>query len=819
MSTYRTGTVSVTNGSAVIAGSGTAWAVALVAGGMFSSAGIAVPIASVDSDTQITLDYEWPGITASGATYSIALENAAAASVVDLNTTLSRVLVTLSLAGIHPDASGTIAERDAISLGVGDKGFLFLHAEIGVGFAFYRWTGTAWEGPFAVQGATGPHGDPGIIGTWLGPWATATAYVVNDVVSEDGSSYICVTAHTSGTFAADLAAGKWEIVAQKGDVGAPGGVTSIAGLTGTVTAADARDALDTPAYVADRAALKALTVAKDTLVFLKEASREGWFRFSSSNLSSLVSADTREGLYIAPASDATGASGAWIRQRDNLDVQAKWFGQTGDAIVVTGNTSITSGTAALTVAGAAFATSDVGKLIIVPGAGAAGIPLVTTISARTSATQVTLGANAGTTLSAVSKTVTYGTDDATAINKAILALPTTGATCWLSGQSAIGSAIQVGNGSAAGSSTRWGIRLTGVSVGGGGNAGNGLHWLGAYNTSVIVSVNGPMNGWEVSSLFIDGKDSVQYGFLAQSAGQGRTDFLYIQNCRVAHYATICYATGTARNCEMIQGNNITIAMGSASGAIGILFDGRTDGAASSCFITLTTIRIYPQSVAVAKPIIFKVADTCTVNDLLIFHAAPANASTVNVTYDYSGNSVFPCGNILNGVDAGWNTPVAQQFANNGVSTGASSANLINNLTELNGCRYPTKLANVTLDLPRKYSEDVALTGQTAAIGFTTLHTPQYASRYRVNYLLAVTAVGTAGTVDLRIRWKDPNNVDRTQVVGTVTLTNAVGGNQISGSISVTTYLLAGTYIAYQTIHTGVTGSPQYSLDLSVERLN
>lgn len=153
MSTYKAGTVSVSNGNAIVTGSGTAWAIALVAGGVFSSAGLAVPIASVDSDTSLTLDYPWPGTTASGAAYSIALENSEAASVVEMNALIARTLVTLSLAGITPNASGTIAERDALTLAVGDKGFLFLHAEVGVAFAFYRWTGTAWDGPFTVADA------------------------------------------------------------------------------------------------------------------------------------------------------------------------------------------------------------------------------------------------------------------------------------------------------------------------------------------------------------------------------------------------------------------------------------------------------------------------------------------------------------------------------------------------------------------------------------------------------------------------------------------------------------------------------------------
>lgn len=48
---------------------------------------------------------------------------------------------------------------------------------------------------------------------WEGPWVTATAYSVGDVVENSNSSYICIVAHTSGTFATDLAAVKWQVVA------------------------------------------------------------------------------------------------------------------------------------------------------------------------------------------------------------------------------------------------------------------------------------------------------------------------------------------------------------------------------------------------------------------------------------------------------------------------------------------------------------------------------------------------------------------------------------------------------------------------------
>lgn len=47
-----------------------------------------------------------------------------------------------------------------------------------------------------------------------GAWLTTTAYVAKDLITQAGITYICVTAHTAGVFATDLAAGKWMIFAQ-----------------------------------------------------------------------------------------------------------------------------------------------------------------------------------------------------------------------------------------------------------------------------------------------------------------------------------------------------------------------------------------------------------------------------------------------------------------------------------------------------------------------------------------------------------------------------------------------------------------------------
>ena len=50
---------------------------------------------------------------------------------------------------------------------------------------------------------------------WRGAFAGSTAYTVNDAVSYSGSSYICVTGYTStSSFATDLGAGYWQLMAQ-----------------------------------------------------------------------------------------------------------------------------------------------------------------------------------------------------------------------------------------------------------------------------------------------------------------------------------------------------------------------------------------------------------------------------------------------------------------------------------------------------------------------------------------------------------------------------------------------------------------------------
>src|SRR5581483_1838772 len=82
-----------------------------------------------------------------------------------------------------------------------------------------------------------------------------------------------------------------------------------------------------PPLAATRSGLAAATPQR--VAVLSEAGREGMFLYKAGDFSALVAADPAQGIYIAPAADQTGKSGAWVRKYDG-SVNVRWFGATGD---------------------------------------------------------------------------------------------------------------------------------------------------------------------------------------------------------------------------------------------------------------------------------------------------------------------------------------------------------------------------------------------------------------------------------------------------------------------------------------------------------
>jgi hypothetical protein len=89
------------------------------------------------------------------------------------------------------------------------------------------------QGPAGADGAQGPAGADGTSFTWKGAYAP-TGFEVNDVVSWQGTSYICVVAVAPGTPTPDVDTASWRVMAQKGADGAagPAGADGAAGPAG-----------------------------------------------------------------------------------------------------------------------------------------------------------------------------------------------------------------------------------------------------------------------------------------------------------------------------------------------------------------------------------------------------------------------------------------------------------------------------------------------------------------------------------------------------------------------------------------------------------
>ncbi|MGA0595384.1 hypothetical protein ACO2SS_10000, partial [Enterovirga sp. CN4-39] len=158
----------------------------------------------------------------------------------------------------------------------------------------------------------------------------------------------------------------------------------------------------------------------------------------------------------------------------------KSFGARGDGVRREG-CATTAGSAVLTCPGAAFTAGDVGKTVILKRAGASGGQMISTITSRTSATTVTMAANASTTVANTNntststssvaigtgtKTFTASTGRAWVANNIVQVAPTSNTGAWM-----------------------WG-RVTSY------NAGNG-----SLSISVLgISGSGTFASWNISSL-------------------------------------------------------------------------------------------------------------------------------------------------------------------------------------------------------------------------------------------------------------------------------------------------------------------------------
>jgi hypothetical protein len=191
------------------------------------------------------------------------------------------------------------------------------------------------------------------------------------------------------------------------------------------------------------------------------------------------------------------------------------YGAVGDGQFVTDG-AMSSGSAVLTSASGKFTSGDVGKAVMVKGAGATGVTtLVTTIASYQSATQVTLTASNASGGAVSSALVMWATDDTThiqnAINAALAYAGTHGsATVYLP----TGSGLFYG--------------IAGALVTGTTTKGNSQLTLGApVSTSgnkTILNIEGVANGsglqhWQQLNPQLGGSTLVSFGVFANATAQ------------------------------------------------------------------------------------------------------------------------------------------------------------------------------------------------------------------------------------------------------------------------------------------------------------
>lgn len=155
---YIAGTISLTNGSAAIVGTGTAWQIANVDGGTIfvQGEGNPLPLASIEDGTHATAAPEWTGAT---GTYSHALLWAAAFSEqLEANSNImSRLLVGLEAGTLYRyEANGDLAEKATYD----DRpnGFAFPADDVNPAQLYIKVSATSgdWRGLFSY--GAGPQG-------------------------------------------------------------------------------------------------------------------------------------------------------------------------------------------------------------------------------------------------------------------------------------------------------------------------------------------------------------------------------------------------------------------------------------------------------------------------------------------------------------------------------------------------------------------------------------------------------------------------------------------------------------------------------------
>lgn len=413
------------------------------------------------------------------------------------------------------------------------------------------------------------------------------------------------------------------------------------------------------------------------------------------------------------------------------------------------------------------------------------------------------------------------TDDTTAIQAAINSLPSGGGTILFPpAVYRISTTLNIGNGTTSSVSTTNGVKLVGQgqiepSFGfftGYGSVGQSvaLTWTGA-NTVPMIKINGPMQGWGLTNLYLDGQGSATYGLYITSGQFGLVENFSVGGCSAGEiYSTSVPLFGSLTVTDAFRNtfNHVNVLLPSSGAVQGVTLAGQNGGSNTS-YAVFRDLSINMNGNTSAYGLYLQNTDSDQFFGLQIFNDGGAAKP---VTFDYSQvtGSVWPASIGLYGLDFGNN---ATPFTNVGTPGSGARPNVVVNVGETNGMQYPTTIPNVNTGLPLVVTQK-NLAGQTAALTSQPLFTTFVAGMYRISYYLVVTTAGTGGTIQPSVVWND--GTGNQTAFGTGANANTVGSYSLG---TVDAYVASGQNVQYQAGFNTVTGSPAYRLVVTAERLN
>lgn len=295
------------------------------------------------------------------------------------------------------------------------------------------------------------------------------------------------------------------------------------------------------------------------------------------------------------------------------------------------------------------------------------------------------------------------TDDATAINNAINALPTTGGIVYFpAGDYAIGSTISLGDGSSSAVSTRHGIQLMSprggpwgvLSMSPTGYGAARLKWIGSTN-GTMVSIKGPVLGCGIDGLTLDANSS------------SGTTALLLTSAQFGHFPdmTILRVTGAPAIKETVvsttntQGNlwgSIRMFLVPANGTRGVVFTGTTS--ANSCYERFQDLNIAMTaglSSGTVHAIDFAACDNISIDHFHWSSPTVTGGTLVVAYFDYSIQSAWPADCRLESVDFGASTMYTAVAANNGSPSASAAENRVVSISATNSSGTPPSNPSLT----------------------------------------------------------------------------------------------------------------------------